>query len=340
MSQSIRNNARPKIRTQPLTASVRSVNALTKGSGVSERSSSRGVASTSADRSPPRQPSSRRSSVSRLPMEYTSPYANPTPVGLRKRAQSESVSDDLLLQVSMQSKSSALEQDVTALEEQVAKLQSELVSSKVDLAMRDFEIMGLQADGALLRKQQLVSDAATGVLRDSHAMALQKIAEQESVMRQQARDLDDCKAWILSHYTVGSGPPRPSGVRHHAEPILHELEALEGKACVSQSVWSTGFQSSHLQRQVSVKQQKWTAQLDAMQNHVAQCVETHKAQVAELLKMEKALADEQKGGDDNVMLATRPIVRPKDASDLAKSVLFDEIVVGLTAMVDLYAQAS
>ncbi|KAG9412464.1 hypothetical protein AC1031_015376 [Aphanomyces cochlioides] len=325
MNTSVRSQARSKLKTQP-TAYAPTVGSARKSTPY-ERPTPRN-SSSAVDRSPPRLTSTtpRRTSVTRLPIDFPSHEIEPTPV--RKRAQSESVSEDLLHQVTRRNTAS-YEQKIAALEARVASLENELISAQLDIAARDFDIHGLQAEKSVLehhhRASQTVMDLKQASLREKYDAALKRIHEQDATIRQQAKDLEDAKTWIVTHCfdSTHSRPPNPIG---------HELEALEDKAYVSQSIWSSRFQ-----RHGTTKQQKQIAvHVDSMQQHLDTCIELHKAHMIQAATMEASLAIDTNEFQRLVEETSRDDKRSAE-DDKVKKVGLDQLVADLGALIDRFA---
>ncbi|RHY25106.1 hypothetical protein DYB25_008596 [Aphanomyces astaci] len=247
------------------------------------------------------------------------------------------------------------EHEITALEDQVLTLEGDLVSAKVDLAVQEFDLLGLQHDNYRLQLEHAhattVADAALAALQAQYQQALRTIQDQEQTIRRQANDLDECQAWILRHNELAQSKPHQT----NDSAISGELEALEGLGCVTQSVWSSRFQSS-LGRQSTWKQQQLAlAQVDAMHVHVGECVHAHSLRVAEAVQVEHALlkaAVTPADGGTNLLPANATVISAtqlnvKDESSQANGrtnqgqaniplTTFDQVAVELGVLVGRY----
>ncbi|RHY83113.1 hypothetical protein DYB31_000968 [Aphanomyces astaci] len=247
------------------------------------------------------------------------------------------------------------EHEITALEDQVLTLEGDLVSAKVDLAVQEFDLLGLQHDNHRLQLEHAhattVADAALAALQAQYQQALRTIQDQEQTIRRQANDLGECQAWILRHNELAQSKSHQT----NDSAISGELEALEGLGCVTQSVWSSRFQSS-LGRQSTWKQQQLAlAQVDAMHVHVGECVHAHSLRVAEAVQVEHALlkaAATPADGGTNLLPANATVISAtqlnvKDESSQANGrtnqgqaniplTTFDQVAVELGVLVGRY----
>ncbi|RHY35404.1 hypothetical protein DYB32_000125 [Aphanomyces invadans] len=161
----------------------------------------------------------------------------------------------------------------------------------MDIAVQEFNLLGLQNDNLQLQlahsSAAAVASAELKALKEKYQEVLQTVQEQEKLIQQQAKDLDECKAWILGHVASTTHSRRIDSA------ISHELEALEGRGCVTQSVWSSRFQPGVLSGKLeSIKQQQTAvAQVVALHVRVGQSVQAHALRVADAVKLEQALLE-------------------------------------------------
>ncbi|KDO32407.1 hypothetical protein SPRG_02884 [Saprolegnia parasitica CBS 223.65] len=184
------------------------------------------------------------------------------------------------------------------LQEEVLRLESQLVTMRCDLAVKEFEILGLNSENQYLRRMQHQTTLKTDDLiakLSAQCEYAQKVAhDQEIALRRQAREIEESKAWILNQYFTGcvdDNVPKPAS---WDDPNTLRVDVIEASASLVATPWASSFTSiaTPLLRSPSAKaQQKLVSQLEDVENLLARCVEHQKASVSEVANIEMAMEE-------------------------------------------------
>ncbi|OQS00056.1 hypothetical protein THRCLA_06273 [Thraustotheca clavata] len=227
------------------------------------------------------------------------------------------------------------------LQEEVLRLESQLVTIRCDLAVKDFELLGVNSENQYLRRHiaqnQTKFDEALGKLQAQLDYATTVVHQQEQVLRRQAREIEESKGWILNQYFTGcvdDTVPKPA-LWH--DPNTLPIDIVE--ASVIESAWASSITSiaTPLLHSPSIQQQKIVSQLEDVENLLARCVEHQKASVSEVTNIEMAMEEDREqyyNGLEEPVEVVEPEATKTD--DGLQAFEFDALISELNGLVCRY----
>ncbi|OQS01214.1 hypothetical protein ACHHYP_01708 [Achlya hypogyna] len=223
------------------------------------------------------------------------------------------------------------------LQEEVLRLESQLVTMRCDLAVKEFELLGVNSENQYLRRQaaqaQLKFDDAIAKLTAQCEYAQKVAAAQEMALRRQAREIDESKAWILDQYFTGcvdDNVPKPAS---WDDPNMLHVDVIETSPATTS--WAVPFTSiaTPLLQLPSVKQQKLVSQLEDVENLLARCVEHQKASVSEVASIEMAM---EEACEQYYHVLEEPVEEPLPEVVKPDAFEFDTLISELNGLVCRY----